>query len=69
MRSKTERRVRWFHVARLLCWSAQIPIALTTPLKQSVAYLVFLSIAALVESAGTDVYQAFKDRDDGIDDA
>lgn len=67
MRSKVEKRVRWFHVIRLVLWTAQIPIALTTDLKKSVAYLVFLSIAALVESAGTDVYQAFRDRDSDDD--
>ena len=47
----------WFnwHTFRFACWVAQIPIALLTPLKNSIAYLCFLSIAALVESSGTDV--------------
>lgn len=55
--------VRYFHYFRLAAWTAQIPIALTTGLKDSIAYLCFLSIAALVESAGTDVYEAHKDKD------
>lgn len=50
-----------FHALRLALWSIQIPIAITTPLKSSVVYLVFLSIAALVESAGTDFDQARRD--------
>jgi hypothetical protein len=51
-----------FHQIRLAAWTAQIPIAIATPLKNSVAYLVFLSLAALVESAGTDVYNDWKER-------
>jgi hypothetical protein len=39
-------------------WAAQIPVAVLTPLKSSIAYLVFLSLAALVESASTDWDQA-----------
>ena len=50
-----------FHIGRLVVWLIQIPIAITTPLKTSVVYLVFLSIAALVESAATDVDQARQD--------
>jgi hypothetical protein len=50
-----------FHTIRLMLWACQIPIALLTDLKTSVAYLVFLSIAALVESAGTDVDKALQD--------
>ena len=50
-----------FHAARLILWAIQIPLAVATPLKSSVTYLVFLSIAALVESAGTDYDQARKD--------
>ncbi len=47
-----------FHLARLCLWAAQVPLALFTHLKTSVGYLVFLSIAALIESAGTDFDQA-----------
>lgn len=52
------RRVQNFHLLRLLVWAVQIPVAILTPLKSSVSYLVFLSIAALVESALTDYLQA-----------
>lgn len=47
-----------FHLARLCLWAVQIPLAILTDLKQSVSYLVFLSVAALIESAGTDFDQA-----------
>lgn len=47
-----------FHLLRLLAWLVQIPLAVATPLKASIAYLVFLSLAALVESASTDYDQA-----------
>lgn len=47
-----------FHLLRLLVWAIQIPVAICTPLKQSISYLVFLSLAALVESSGTDYDQA-----------
>ncbi len=63
----TETWVRRFHWLRLVTWLAQIPLAVATPLKGSVTYLVFLSLAALVESAGTDVYTAWKDRRDRDD--
>lgn len=56
MRSWTRRR--WFHTARLIAWTVQIPVALATSLKTSVTYLVFLSLAALVESSATDVDNA-----------
>lgn len=49
---------RRFHGLRTLVWAAQIPLATLTPLKSSIEYLVFLSLAALVESAGTDYDQA-----------
>lgn len=39
----------------------QIPLAIATPLKSSIEYLVFISLAALVESAGTDYDQARQD--------
>lgn len=51
-----------FHILRLFVWTIQIPLAIVTPLKESVSYLVFLSLAALVESALTDVDQARQDR-------
>lgn len=50
-----------FHGLRLSIWIVQIPVAVLTPLKSSIEYLVFLSLAALVESAGTDYDQARKD--------
>lgn len=50
-----------FHLFRLTAWAVQVPIAIVTGLKQSVAYLVFLSLAALIESAGTDYDQARED--------
>lgn len=51
-------RVRRFHLSRLILWTAQIPLAVLTPIKGSLTYLVFLSVAALVESALTDYLQA-----------
>lgn len=50
-----------FHLARLIAWAVQVPLALVTDLKTSVSYLVFLSIAALIESAATDYDQARQD--------
>ncbi len=47
-----------FHAFRLGVWLLQIPLALLTSLKTSISYLVFLSVAALVESAITDYDQA-----------
>jgi hypothetical protein len=58
-RGKANPWVNW-HTIRFAAWTAQIPLALATPLKNSVSYLVFLSIAALVESAGTDVVNHVK---------
>jgi hypothetical protein len=49
-----------FGAYRLAAWVVQIPIAITTSLQSSVAYLVFLSLAALVESALTDVIEGWK---------
>jgi hypothetical protein len=43
--------LRKFHLVRVYVWSIQIPIALLTGLKNSVPYVVFLSLAALVEGA------------------
>jgi hypothetical protein len=52
-------RRRWFHTMRLSFWIVQIPFAVTIPaIRSSVPYLVFLSLAALVESAATDVDSA-----------
>lgn len=45
------RWLRWFHLARTAIWTIQIPVALLTRLKNSVPYIVFLSLAALVEGA------------------
>jgi uncharacterized membrane protein len=47
-----------FHLLRLLIWAVQVPLALATELKNNIAYVVFLSIAALVESALTDFDQS-----------
>lgn len=50
---------RWFHTARLIFWVLQIPPALlVSSIRESVPYLVFLSLAALVESSATDVDSA-----------
>lgn len=52
-------RRRWFHTLRLMFWVIQIPPAVLIPtIRESVPYLVFLSLAALVESAATDVDSA-----------
>jgi hypothetical protein len=61
------RRLRWvtwerFHALRLVAWTVQVPIAITT---QSIPYLGFLSIAALMESALTDLVQARQARKRG----
>ncbi len=46
-----------FHLARVILWATNIPIAIMTGLSSSVAYLTFISLAALVESSATD-YEA-----------
>lgn len=51
-------KVRRFHAIRLGLWTLQVPIAVLTPAKNSIAYLAFLSVAALIESALTDWLQA-----------
>jgi hypothetical protein len=51
---------RWFHTLRLVAWCAQVPLALVTSLKTSVSYLVFLSLAALIESSYTDLDQTMQ---------
>lgn len=43
--------LRWFHLARLAGWTILTPIALTTGLKDSLPFVVFLSLAALIEGA------------------
>jgi hypothetical protein len=48
---------RWFHTLRLAAWTIQVPIALLTNLKNSVPYIIFLSLAALIESSYTDLDQ------------
>lgn len=52
------RHVRRFHAVRLALWTSQVPVAVLTPAKNSIAYLAFLSVAALVESALTDYLQS-----------
>lgn len=70
---RMSRPPRWltrkrFHLARLAFWVVQIPPAVTIPaVRESVPYLVFLSLAALVESAGTDYDQARKDEQEADD--
>lgn len=49
---------RRFHLIRMLAWTANLPLALLTSLKTSITYLVFISVAALVESSATDWDQA-----------
>lgn len=52
-------RLRKFHTLRLAIWTVQIPFAiLISALQESLKYLIFLSLAALVESALTDVITA-----------
>jgi hypothetical protein len=48
---RTARRLRRFHIIRIVVWSAQLPVALLTDLKDSTPYVVFLSLAALIEGA------------------
>lgn len=49
---------RRFHGLRLLAWTAQLPLIAVDGVRESVPYLVFLSLAALIESALTDYDQA-----------
>lgn len=49
---KVAKRLQWFHLGRLVVWTAQVPVALLTNLKHSTPYIVFLSLAALIEGAG-----------------
>lgn len=48
---KSTKRLRRFHLTRIFVWSVQVPIALLTNLKNSTPYIVFLSLAALIEGA------------------
>lgn len=48
---KTARRLRRFHLLRIVVWSVQLPVALLTGLKDSTPYVVFLSLAALIEGS------------------
>ena len=41
-------KLRHFHAALTVVWIVMIPIAVFTPLKDSVPFLVFLSLWALV---------------------
>lgn len=50
-KDKTARRLRRFHLFRIVVWSIQMPVALLTGLKDSTPYVVFLSLAALIEGA------------------
>jgi hypothetical protein len=50
---------RQFHLARVIFWTVQVPPAvLWEPLRESLPYIVFLSLAALIESSFTDYDQA-----------
>lgn len=49
------------HRARCLIWTAQLPLIAVKGVRESVPYLVFLSLAALIESSGTDWDQARQD--------
>lgn len=42
------RKARHFHAAAMIVWIVMIPIAIFTGLKDSVPFLVFLSLWALV---------------------
>lgn len=52
LRAPGAHALRRFHLARVAIWTAQVPVALLTGLKESVPYVVFLSLAALIEGAG-----------------
>lgn len=46
----TAKRAEWFHGIMALFWIVMIPVALLTSLKDSVPFLVLISILALVFS-------------------
>lgn len=50
-KERTAKHLRRFHVIRIAVWSIQLPVALLTGLKDSTPYVVFLSLAALIEGA------------------
>lgn len=50
-KDKTAARLRRFHLVRIAVWSIQLPVALLTGLKDSTPYVVFLSLAALIEGS------------------
>lgn len=50
-RERTHRWLKRFHIARIVFWSANVPLALATGLKNSTPYLVVISLAALIEGA------------------
>jgi hypothetical protein len=58
-----------FHTARLMAWVVQLPLLLIADVRESIPYLAFLSLAALIESAATDVDQARADARAARDDA
>lgn len=51
--------MKWFHLGAMMFFGVQIPIAMLTDLKDSIAYLVFLSLWALV-AAHWSSYQAVR---------
>ncbi len=58
-----------FPSVRLAIWAVQVPPAIVmSALNSSVSYLVFLSLAALIESALTDVVEAWKFEEERDDD-
>lgn len=52
------RHVRRFHLARVLGWSLFGAVVYAVGRTDSVSILFFISIAALVESSGTDYLQS-----------
>lgn len=51
--------MKWLHLGAMIFFTVQIPVALLTGLKDSVPYLVFLSLWALVASHWSS-YQAVR---------
>lgn len=48
-----------FQVVKLAVWVILTPFAVMTSLKESISFLTLISVLALVESASTDVIEAF----------
>jgi hypothetical protein len=44
------RIMEWFHIIQVILWIAMIPVSLLTGLKDSVPFLVLVSLLALVFS-------------------